>query len=966
MTLSNSDRDPLEELAAEFTERCRRGERPAVDEYVSRHPELAADIRELFATIQQVEEIKEESTAWSGSSSAALTPAPARIGDFRILRELGRGGMGIVYLAEQESLARRVAIKVLPQHWLFDARRRERFEREARTVAKLHHTNIIPVFGVGQQDGHAYYVMQYIHGVGLDSLFQKLYADSVAPAAGVTSGSSLEAFDFSRAAMGLLQPPPGETGGAQRPLTGRYWRSLAALMAQAADALAYAHSQGIVHRDIKPSNLLLDGDGILWIADFGLAKVVEQADITHAGDVVGTLRYMAPEQYAGQGEPRSDVYSLGITLYELAILRPAFTGKQGISAAQAILQEPLWPAKRLCPRLPRDLDTIIATATAREPRHRYASAAELRDDLLRFVEDRPVAVRRVSARERLWRWSRRNPAIAVSAGLALALLVATVAVTCVAYLKVQRAHVQTREALVAEQGQRQRVEATANLAVEALDAMFNQFTPTTAGGAQEVSLESSTENTLVVSVPAVLSPETASFLQGMLRYYRAIAEQGSESSALLLKMAVAQRHVGEIYNLLGQYSEAQAAFESSLSQYEKLRQVESGNIDLFAASAQVHIDLGLIFIAQDAGSRAQAEFEAARGLVESRVEQGQSSDKLRFALARACYLLARPISADTLVLRAQRSRPGPGGFDRPPPPDGDFRPPPDRDFQPPPRDREFEPPPPGGPPPEGPPPEDIDAGAGPPRRAASAYLEQAVEILTQLSQEHPDTAEYRYLLAQCLREPRGPGSARGSERTGPMARSIAILEDLTRDFPHVPQYQFELGQTYVMQPPTPEAVDQMERALVLFQQLTDRWPHVPSYQFALTYAHLRLAHAYRQDGDEQGGMDHLRQAVDLQASLTRQFPGVPSYAVTAAVYESLLAGWLEDRTELEPALQLLESATQRMDQLLAAEGDKTRVRDLAARCYRQLADLYRAVGDDEMAERAQAAWEPLLPPPPPE
>jgi WD40 repeat protein/tetratricopeptide (TPR) repeat protein len=193
---------------------------------------------------------------------------------------------------------------------------------------------------------------------------------------------------------------------------------------QVAEALAYAHGQGVLHRDIKPSNLLLDTEGTVWVTDFGLAKAADSDDLTHTGDIVGTLRYMPPERFGGHGDARSDVYALGLTLYELLTLRPAFDEANRARLIEQVLHaEPPRPRK-LNPAVPRDLETVVLKATSRDPAHRYPTAAEMAEDLKRFVEDKPIRARRVSEAERLWRWCRRNPTMAALAlALVLALLV---------------------------------------------------------------------------------------------------------------------------------------------------------------------------------------------------------------------------------------------------------------------------------------------------------------------------------------------------------------------------------------------------------------------------------------------------------------------------------------------------------------------------------------------------------------
>ena len=192
----------------------------------------------------------------------------------------------------------------------------------------------------------------------------------------------------------------------------QFYRSVARIGVQVAEALEYANRQGILHRDVKPSNLLLDNRGNVWVADFGLAKTAEADDLTHTGDILGTIRYMAPERFQGKCDARSDVYSLGLTLYELLALRPAYEAADRHALMERVLHEEPERLKKLAPSVPRDLETIIAKAIARDPAARYATAAALAEDLQRFVEDRPIRARRVSAAERLLRWCRRNKLVA--------------------------------------------------------------------------------------------------------------------------------------------------------------------------------------------------------------------------------------------------------------------------------------------------------------------------------------------------------------------------------------------------------------------------------------------------------------------------------------------------------------------------------------------------------------------------
>ena len=470
MSSSSADRNPVDRLAEEFVERFRKGERPSLTDYIERCPEHADEIRELFPALVLMEQLKPAAADATGAFEDQPAPAeshtPERLGDYRILREVGHGGMGIVYEAEQVSLGRRVALKILPPHALLNPTYLERFRREARAAAKLHHTNIVPVFGVGEEGNVHFYAMQFIRGEGLDRVLHDLRRLRNAP--GGTAGDNLPTggalFERSVAQSllnGQFAAPP--TAGAEKPdgegdtaLTPRvepklsstlsasgtdaaYYRSVARVALQVADALAYAHRQGVLHRDVKPSNLLLDAQGTVWIADFGLAKADGTDELTHTGDIVGTIRFMAPERFDGRSLPQSDVYSLGLTLYELLTLRPAFDDTNKARLIEKVLREPAVSPRRLDPRVPRDLETVVLKCLAKEPADRYPTAEALAEDLRRFLADRPIKARRTPWYERTWRWARRNPAVAGLLASVLLLLVTVAVVSSVSSLWLKKA-----------------------------------------------------------------------------------------------------------------------------------------------------------------------------------------------------------------------------------------------------------------------------------------------------------------------------------------------------------------------------------------------------------------------------------------------------------------------------------------------------------------------------------------------
>jgi WD40 repeat protein/serine/threonine protein kinase len=448
-----SECDPLEQAAESFLARWRAGERPAVSDYETKYPALAAEIHDLFPALV----LMEEGRARVQAPTHARTQIPEQLGEYSLLREVGRGGMGVVYEAVQQSLGRHVALKVLPFNAHLPAEQLERFRREARAAARLHHTNIVPVFGVGEDQGIHYYAMQYIQGQSLDTVLEEVRrlrngdgaTASAKPSTQVAqamlsgrfhrAGRATKIADSSRLPSSLTEAatPPSTTrqvaatSGGTSSLQGPYYASVARIGLQVAEALDYAHSQGVIHRDIKPSNLLLDTEGRVWITDFGLAKAEETNALTESGAIVGTMRYMAPERFQGQADARSDVYALGATLYELLTLRPVFEEpNRGKLLEQIVRREPP-PPRRLDPRIPRDLETSVLTALAKDPGRRYATAGNLADDLRRFLTDRPIRARRTPWHERAWRWCRRNRGLSAAGGLTVAAAVAVVVLSVV-------------------------------------------------------------------------------------------------------------------------------------------------------------------------------------------------------------------------------------------------------------------------------------------------------------------------------------------------------------------------------------------------------------------------------------------------------------------------------------------------------------------------------------------------------
>jgi serine/threonine protein kinase/Flp pilus assembly protein TadD len=433
------------------------GRRPDRQEFLARFPDIAPALADCLDGLEFIQAAAPQLTGrqesgdrsqGSGSTHAVpsdsclLTPDSCLLGDYRLVREIGRGGMGVVYEAEQVSLGRRVALKVLPFAAALDGKQLQRFKTEAQAAAHLHHQHIVPVHAVGCERGVHYYAMQLIDGRTLAAVVgEQRRLAGLDPDPRASDGEATGLFTPSTpgpktdapgetATFAVAPPPP--SGGAP-PSSARspeYFRTAARLAVQAAQALEHAHQLGVIHRDVKPANLIVDALGHLWVTDFGLAQMQSDARLTRTGDVVGTLRYMSPEQALAQRtgiDHRTDVYSLGATLYELLTLEPVFPGNDRQELLRQIAFEEPRPPQRLNRAVPADLATVCLKALAKNADERYATAQELADDLGRYLEDRPIRARRPTAAQRLRKWARRHRAVVSTAAVALVVLVVALA-----------------------------------------------------------------------------------------------------------------------------------------------------------------------------------------------------------------------------------------------------------------------------------------------------------------------------------------------------------------------------------------------------------------------------------------------------------------------------------------------------------------------------------------------------------
>jgi serine/threonine protein kinase len=498
--LSEAEAARVAVVADEYLAALRRGEVVDRQVFLAAHPDLAPHLEPCLAGLGLIEAAVEqlEPGGRRGDAVSDEDAMPDVIGDYRIVRRLGRGGMGVVYEAEQLSLHRRVALKVLPVASVLSHMGLKRFRNESQAAAQLKHPHIVPVYSVGVDRGTHFYAMQLVEGRTLAEVVTALQSEqhpAPAPDEVLMQGNAPAAEALARtlttgpAASGkgvsAYEPPPESSGsGRSRSSTSRpaFFQAVAQLGIQSAEALHHAHEQGIVHRDVKPSNLILDERGHLWVTDFGLALIRTGGEhLTLPGDLLGTARYMSPEQVQALAltvDHRTDVYSLGVTLYELLTLQPAFEAPTREQVLRQIVERDPQPPRRINPRIPRDVETIVLKAMAKAPEERYQTAAALAEDLQRFLADEPVLARRPTLVQRAEKWCRRHRPLVWAAGVVVVLTGVGMGLgSWLLWQEQQRTQAALRQSLANErQTEQERIRAERNLglALDLLDETYDR------------------------------------------------------------------------------------------------------------------------------------------------------------------------------------------------------------------------------------------------------------------------------------------------------------------------------------------------------------------------------------------------------------------------------------------------------------------------------------------------------------
>lgn len=1056
---SDSGQNPVDVLADEFAARLREGTAPAIEEYARKNPELADEIRAIFPSIEMMERLsrKEHTERKFESRTSRLTGhSTETLGDFQILREIGRGGMGIVYEAVEKSLKRRVALKVLGPGVAGSPKQIQRFIREAEAAARLHHTNIVPVYGLSEEKNLHFFAMQFIDGVPLSdvirlvgghpassedsvvsgggTLAEKLLApqpDLSAPSATVNfrrvSDETPRSFDARDAAQVLLSgtmkdlslragakstsekisgeiaslsnassssrvmqnslpnadEAPSEAAdirhgqtksdqgdsesrdqnGSQDALpeiSMRYWRSVARIGADVAGALHYSHQHGVLHRDIKPSNLLLDRQGVVWVTDFGLARHEDQEGITNSGDIVGTLRYMAPEQFNGESNSRSDIYSLGLTLYELLAFRPAFEeSRHGPLISQKTTSMP--PGLRTINRaIPRDLETITQKACATNPADRYATAGELANDLRRFLDDRPVLARRATLAEQFVRWARRNPVVASLSGATVTLLATVAIVFAIGQYRTQSAlniveHQKTEleirqskldESLKAEQTasklaqeENDRAEKNLLLAVKAFDSIIDNVA--SRGVPQSLTLTLGNDE-VVDEEPrdydTVLTAADADLLETLLAFFDDFA--GQNQTDLRAQSASARKRVGDIQQRLGRFEEAEATYRQSLLAFETLAAQKPEDPQLVIAQARILNEIGIaasrrgaMWGAVNEHNRAKRLLQESEGVIDTangKLELARTLGLLTTISSRtgmsALMALTRNETYDGRSRSDSRSR----SEDRSRS-DGRTRPEKHDDRKPDSRSREDR---------SGSSSRRGNSSGGNSRGGFKSWSEmflstsnQSLALLNELLEEEPSRPDYRLELAIAWRNRVTVARIVNDPEMGEesIATAIEHLEELARDFPDEPVYRFELADTLCMRTsrnkeknPSTESLERIRRAVVLCEDLTSSYPNVTEYKALLGTSLSRLGMLLQAQKDYEPAADAYQNAIALQQPLAERFSSMSLYQVA---YLQSLWGLSEVRLIQQnktAAIEQLDTAIQRL-QILTGNSPENRM-----------------------------------------
>ncbi|MFN0207080.1 MAG: protein kinase domain-containing protein [Planctomycetota bacterium] len=528
----------VERIIAEFLDSHEFPSSTEIEKLCERNQAFSTELRRRLATLQRL-------GLW-GERPTEIDAMPERLGEFRLIRRLGGGGMGVVYEAEQTSLARIVALKLIrPEHLYFPGAR-ERFRREVETVAKLQHSGIVPIYTVGEEKGIPYFAMERIVGCTLADVLEHLGNTTIHKSTGRDFASIVAKRSIQNEGDAATIPTAPLFEGSWANVCLRIFRDVAL-------ALEHAHARGVIHRDLKPSNIFVTPDGRVLLFDFGLAASTGANTLTRSGSQVGSVPYMSPEVISGDSKnvtASTDIYSLGVTFYELLTLHAPYLSETVDSTQRRILEGDPIPPRRLNIAISNDTATVCLKAMDRDPARRYASAAALARDLTNILEQRPIEAKPPTVFRKFQRWIERHPAQSVALILGFLLLVGGPSGFAIL---TQVHNVEITNSLDRETKEKTRAEKNFKLAVRSVDRMLSRV------GALDLK-----------NIPQV-EPVRRKLLEDALQFSEQFLIDKSDDANVLRERARTLNRVGEIRYRLDSRKEAEEAFQEAIAILEKLR-----------------------------------------------------------------------------------------------------------------------------------------------------------------------------------------------------------------------------------------------------------------------------------------------------------------------------------------------------------------------------------------------------------
>jgi serine/threonine protein kinase len=840
---ARQDSSGLDELVFECLERMDSEGPRALAEICAAHPEHAAA---LSARLHRLK--------ISGLVESTGDPDtfPEQLDEFRLERRLGRGGMGVVYVARQTSLGRDVALKLIRPEQLYFPGARERFRREVEAVARLAHPGIVPVYTVGEAQGIPYFAMELVSGASLEELlaaFRGRAPDQI-------SGRDL--FDLvTRLARERGSPQAGSPS--ERVFASGWTQACLWIARELAQALEHAHQRGVLHRDIKPSNVMLTPGGRTLLLDFGLASAEGAGRLTRTGSQAGSLPYMAPEQVRGESasvDARTDVYGLGVTLYEMLALAAPFRGRDSAELSKSILDARPQRLRARIHGLPSDVETVVAAAMAPERERRYASAADLARDLSNLLEHRPIQARPAGVRVRTLRWAQRRPAAATALVLGLTIVLGGPTAFGLQQRVAAREQQRLNEELESQRdealAQHRRAEANFLKALEAVDSMLT-----------------SVGDSRLEDVPRAAEVRRE-LLEQALAFYQGFLADRPEDPRLAREVVLAELRCARVFSLLGRFAQAEQAFAtaradlaSGRAAFEPVERALLGG-EAARGMARLQLDSDRSALAEATLREALGELDAVRAQENSQAQSLRAT--LRGLLAEVLAVTGRKAESEAeLVTQRDELELLVDGPDATAPQRLDLA----HTLT------------------------SLGAGylaEGRRDEALSAFL-RALELFESLALAQADDVSLQADIARAHIQLAQAGSEEGQAWIeGHVSAALAALEPLSLDFPELPRLSLDLSAALVASGferyesgDFAGALEADERACKLLARLVEGHPTVAEYRGALARAESNLYAVHLQLGQFQQALECLDRAdLELARCLDSE-PGRPELVETQTV-----------------------------------------------------------------------------------